>query len=800
MMPRRPGEQAPPPKRTLAQALGADKPFMSTQPMISQPLEKTIPRAGNALMGALRQADAAINSPGTLSQPIMSTKPIIGQPLMSTEPLERSIPRAGNAFMAALRQADDYVNSYLAPSSPMRIQVRPSVPTNAPDMTGGPPVPMRVSTPDMAGEPPAPSFASPPDMGSAPSPIRVAMPAAGSPPSPVRVNAPLQGSAPAPMRVASPDTGMPPAPMTVNAPDMTGQPPAPQFNRSSPVSPTPQTPGQAMRQPTPQVRGTDNAMKRAQQGAPPAPPTPTRGILKPGATPTVANLLEDVRAGVNDSGTIGLDRLTGAPMSVVQMQNQGRDIANQIVDESITRRALTDPRSLSPENRTGIAPINLMAEMDRRAEMETERQAMQQRGAEWRATRPTSEQLRALQQSDREANAAMNLAKFGQRESPYQQRKAAERAEDRQRMRERMKQFEDIKYARIAMNRYGMAPTEELSLRAAMGAAPETGMQFMAQKDLNQARRDVARMQTETNKLKINTDRETQLKLKEMDNEARLEENAIKKMAAEGVIKEAEANQRLAEIQAKTLADQVGVLMEQARGQSQVGAAQAFATMMTNPAIAGLIPPQALRGAIGSMAGMMTGQAPQPGLRQQEAMNPGASIDVGMMEPSEIGYQVSRTESNPVFRKVFPDLSDPSSIAWSIGGMMRNGAMPTEATLQELSDYVGLQKQYNPAFMQPTNRLFGTLGGDYSIYDDVINAPPGRKQEAYANAQNRVYADTGRLGLFPRIQMPQQPPVQMQRPIAPVIPVAPPMQQGRGIFDDASYMQMTEQQLRQGGF
>jgi hypothetical protein len=244
--------------------------------------------------------------------------------------------------------------------------------------------------------------------------------------------------------------------------------------------------------------------------------------------------------------------------------------------------------------------------------------------------------------------------------------------------------------------------------------------------------------------------------------------------------------------------------MENAQGQSRVGIAQAIGAMASNQAFTSMLPPQTMRQIVASLTGMMTGQAPQPGLRQQEAMNPGASIDVGMMEPSEIGYQVSRTESNPVFRKVFPDLSDPSSIAWSIGGMMRNGAMPTEAALQELSDYVGLQKQYNPAFMQPTNRLFGTLGGDYSIYDDVINAPPGRKQEAYVNAQNRVYANSlsnraGR-GTFPKLQMPQQPPVQMQRSIAPVIPVAPPMQQGRGIFDDASYMQMTEQQLRQGGF
>lgn len=686
-------------------------------------------------------------APPTIAQRMGLDKPILTQPLMSTEPLEKTLP----TFLGGMQGR---VNSLLSADQPWM--------TTSPILGSG-------------------TSNALPEMG--PRPV------AARPMRPVPVNAPDM-------------TSGPPVP-PLRAPDMTSGPPVPpvrQFNRPSPVSPTPQTPGQAMRQPTPQVRGTDNAMKRAQQGAPPAPPTPTRGILKPGATPTVANLLEDVRAGVNDSGTIGLDRLTGAPMSVVQMQNQGRDIANQIVDESITRRALTDPRSLSPENRTGIAPINLMAEMDRRAEMETERQAMKQRGAEWRANKPTSEQFRALEQSRREANAAMNLAKFGQRESPHQQRKAAERAEDRQRMRERMKQFEDIKYARIAMDRYGMAPTEELSLRAAMGAAPEAGMQFMAQKDLNQAQRDVARMQTETNKLKINTDRETQFKLKEMDNEAKQAETEVNKMLAEGQIKDAEAKQRMLQIQTETEAKKVGVLMEQARGQSQVGAAQAFATMMTNPAIAGLIPPQALRGAIGSMAGMMTGQAPQPGLRQQEAMNPGASIDVGMMEPSEIGYQVSRTESNPVFRKVFPDLSDPSSIAWSIGGMMRNGAMPTEATLQELSDYVGLQKQYNPAFMQPTNRLFGTLGGDYSIYDDVINAPPGRKQEAYANAQNRVYADTGRLGLFPRIQMPQQRPVQMQRPIAPVIPVAPPMQQGRGIFDDASYMQMTEQQLRQGGF
>jgi hypothetical protein len=616
------------------------------------------------------------------------------------------------------------------------------------------------------------------------SPAFQARPVAARPMRPVPVNAPDM-------------TSGPPVP-PLRAPDMTSGPPVPpvrQFNRPSPVSPTPQTPGQAMRQPTPQVRGTDNAMRRAQQGAPPAPPTPTRGILKPGATPTVANLLEDVRAGVNDSGTIGLDRLTGAPMSVVQMQNQGRDIANQIVDESITRRALTDPRSLSPENRTGIAPINLMEEMNRRAEMETERQAMQQRGAEWRANKPTSEQFRALEQSRREANAAMNLAKFGQRESPHQQRKAAERAEDRQRMRERMKQFEDIKYARIAMDRYGMAPTEELSLRAAMGAAPEAGMQFMAQKDLNQAQRDVARMQTETNKLKINTDRETQLKLKEMDNEARQQETEVNKMLAEGQIKESEASQKLLQIKAENEAKQLSVLMENAQGQSRVGIAQALGAMASNPAFASMLPPQTMRQIVGSLTGMMGGTAAQ---QVQSPVGPEA------MDPSEIGYQVRRAESNPVFRQVFPDLSDPSSIAWSIGSMMRNGAMPSESTLQELSDYVGLQNQYNPAFMQPGNRLFGTLGGDYSIYDDVINAPPGKKQEAYVNAQNRVYANslsnrTGRR-TFPKLQMPQQRPVQMQRPIAPVIPVAPPMQQGRGIFDDASYMQMTEQQLRQGGF
>lgn len=586
--------------------------------------------------------------------------------------------------------------------------------------------------------------------------------------------------------------------MAVNAPDMTGQPPAPQFNRPSPVAPPPQTPGQAIRQPRPQVAGTDNAMRRAQQGAPPAPAAPTRGILKPGATPTVANLLEDVRAGVNDSGTIGLDRLTGAPMSVVQMQNQGRDIANQIVDESIMRRALTDPRSLNRDNRTGIAPINLMAEMDRRAELEAERQAMQQRGAEYRATRPTSEQLRALMASDKEANAAMNLAKFGQRESPYQQRKAAGRAEDRQRMRERMKQFEDIKYARIAMDRYGMAPTEDLSLRAAMGAAPEAGVQFMAQRELNQANKEIARMQAVTNKLKINTDRETQLELKELDNQARQEETAIKKMAAKGVIKEAEANQRLAEVQAKNLADQIGVMQTNAEGNLRGVAANAFATMMANPTIAALIPRSQLIGALQGIGGMMAGPNAPAAFPQEMTMQE-RSTSLANAPMSEAPYIAQEIANSPAIRQTFKKLDNPFSIAWDIDSMMDNSVLPPEEMLQQISDYVAIQNRTNPAFMNRNNRwlptIFGLTGGEMDSLDTIVAAPPGQKQQAYAQAMQKQY------GKLPTGYNPQQPAPGLEARMAPArFPAQPPVAPGANVFNDPSYMQMTEQQLRQGGF
>lgn len=594
------------------------------------------------------------------------------------------------------------------------------------------------------------------------------------------------------------------AQMAVNAPDMTGGPPAPQFNRPSPVAPPPQTPGQAIRQPRPQVAGTDNAMRRAQQGAPPAPSappapaTPTRGILKPGATPTVANLLEDVRAGVNDSGTIGLDRLTGAPMSVVQMQNQGRDIANQIVDESIMRRALTDPRSLNRDNRTGIAPINLMAEMDRRAELEAERQAMQQRGAEYRATRPTSEQLRALMASDKEANAAMNLAKFGQRESPYQQRKAAERAEDRQRMRERMKQFEDIKYARIAMDRYGMAPTEDLSLRAAMAEEPAVAMQFMGQRELNQANKEIARAKNQTDRFVAKTDANTKMQIAELDADYKQQIAEAEKMKAEGFLTDLQSKSRIEQLNAENEAKKLGILATQAEGNIQVGAANAFVQLASNASTAPLLPRSLLQATMRNLGGMMAGPNAPAAFPQEMTMQerPTSLANAPMSEAPYIAQEIA---NSPAIRQTFKKLDNPFSIAWDIDSMMDNSVLPPEEMLQQISDYVAIQNRTNPAFMNRNNRwlptIFGLTGGEMDSLDTIVAAPPGQKQQAYAQAMQKQY------GKLPTGYNPQQPAPGLEARMAPArFPAQPPVAPGANVFNDPSYMQMAEQQLRQGGF
>ena len=204
-----------------------------------------------------------------------------------------------------------------------------------------------------------------------------------------------------------------------------------------------------------------------------------------------------------------------------------------------------------------------------------------------------------------------------------------------------------------------------------------------------------------------------------------------------------------------------------------------------------------------NLGGMMAGpNAPAAFPQGQQATS--GQLDIGRMAPEEVIYESNRTRTDPVLSQSFPDLSDPSSIAWTIGSMMRNGVLPPESTLQQLSDYVSLQNQFNPAFMNPQSRLFGALGGDYSIYDDVMNAPPGQKQQAFVNAQNRVYANslsnrTGRK-TFPRLQMPQPAPGLEARMAPARFPAQPPVAPGASVFNDPSYMQMAEQQLRQGGF
>lgn len=575
-------------------------------------------------------------------------------------------------------------------------------------------------------------------------------------------------------------------------------------------------------------------------------------------TPTFGDVLADARAGATATGTVGLDPMTGQPLSVRRMADEGREFANQYADAAITRRALTDPRSLSPENRTGIAPINLMAEMDRRAEMESERQAMQQRGADWRATRPTSEQLRALEQSDREANAAMNLAKFGQRESPYQQRKAAERAEDRQRVRERMKQFEDIKYARIAMDRYGMAPTEELSLRAAMGAAPEAVMPFVTQRERTKAGLDIASMQDKTNQmmvesgerlkkaeLELNRQAEAErseiqrqfnrnqltieqardatervkadynLKKEELDlqkatmgyasqeaiaqtqdatrrlaieqqgdiakevnriNEQNQKELArIEEMRVKGTISSDEARNRILEQQVKNQLDQFRVYEKQFDAATRQTALNNLSTYIATPGVAQSLSPSTLKQVQSVLLGAATGAQPgafQPPRPTGQPMSQAAGVPFD--EAPVVAASIAR---NPAIATTFTKMDNPASIAWTLDNMMDARSLPSEEMLQGVSDYTQLQRQFNPAFSSPSSmNLFSASGGDYSALDAIVQAPPGRKQEAFAEMTNRIYGyypagyQQAQRGNSLESRMMQSAPLPVPAPVAPAAP------------------------------
>ncbi len=483
---------------------------------------------------------------------------------------------------------------------------------------------------------------------------------------------------------------------------------------------------------------TPNANQQGQQkrraaANVPAPPSPVQPA--PYQTPTYGDVLKDARAGVQEPGSqYGLDRMTGQPFSVGRMQQQGIGEANRFVDRSIYRRAMTDPRSLYPENRTGIAPINLMAENDRRLDLDAARQAMAESGAA-RRERLTADAIRQGEESGNynqilRGNMALDRAyymnKYGTPRSPGQMNAWAERADARQRMLDRKAAFERAKYGRIALDRYGILPDMATANLYAMTNQPVETMTAMGELNAADAASEQAKAQMEYQKGMF----EQQARQAEMDSLTTL-------ITTPGIDQQ---TQRKAQKR----------LFELSSGLTGQGATQAGPPGQAGPseAVKALTPMQAAN------------------------MNPQERQDV-----------IDTARYDEGLKQYFPDMKDPQSIAWTMGEKLRYGVVPPEDVLQKLSNYVSAMGAVDTTFRAGSQRklltLFGLTGGDWRVYDDIINAPPGKKREAAIRTLRDVYG-SGSVALLPQedqqilagIQAPPAAPPQAS-PATPA-PAAPP--------------------------
>jgi len=525
---------------------------------------------------------------------------------------------------------------------------------------------------------------------------------------------------------------------------------------------------------------TQNANQQGQQkrraaANVPAPPAPVQPA--PYQTPTYGDVLKDARAGVQEPGSqYGLDRMTGQPFSVGRMQQQGIGEANRFVDRSIYRRAMTDPRSLYPENRTGIAPINLMAENARQLELEGIRDSWknwrEQQDAEAKALGFSSGFAR--NEADRKAaanyNYQKNMSLYGTPRNPGQMKAWAERAEARQRMLDRKRDFEKAKYGRIALDRYGILPDMETANLYAMTNQPVETMTAMGALNAAEAASEQAKAQMEYQKGLF----EQQARQADME--------SLKTIITTPGIDQ--GTRRRAEKR----------LFELSSGLTGQGATQAG-------------PP---------------GQAGQPA----EAAKAVSPLQAANMNPQERQDVIDTARYDEGLKQYFPDMKDPQSIAWTMGEKLRYGVVPPEDVLQKLSNYVSAMGAVDTTFRAGSQRrlptLFGSSGGDWRVYDDIINAPPGKKREAAIRTLRDVYG-SGSVALLPQedqqilagIQAPPAAPPQASpaapapaappRPASPQAPTAPqatapPAAPQRPMTPDEQLEErMAEQQQQQGG-
>jgi hypothetical protein len=444
------------------------------------------------------------------------------------------------------------------------------------------------------------------------------------------------------------------------------------------------------------------------------------------------------------------------------MQQQGIQDANQIVDRSIYQRAMTDPRSLYPDNRTGIAPINLMAENDRRLDLDAARQAMAESGAA-RRERLTADAIRQGEESGNynqilRGNMALDRAyymnKYGTPRSPGQMNAWAERADARQRMLDRKAAFERAKYGRIALDRYGILPDMATANLYAMTNQP------------------------------------------------------VETMTAMGALNAADAASEQAKAQMEY---QKGMFEQQARQADM----ESLKTIITTPGIDTGTRKRAEKRLFelsSGLTGQGATQASQPGDRPRGVTDLSAS----MMSQEERQGVIDAAKYDDGVKAFFPDIKNPAAIAWSMGGKLRNGVVPPEDVLQKMSDYIKVQSAISPEFRNPSGRLFSLTGGKWTVYSSWLNAPPGQKRAAAIGALAEVYPGSVSL-LSPEdrliLERPQQAPpaappqaapatpapAAPQRPASPQAPAAPAAPQRPMTPDEQLEERMAEQQQQQGG-
>jgi hypothetical protein len=454
--------------------------------------------------------------------------------------------------------------------------------------------------------------------------------------------------------------------------------------------------------------------------------------------------------------------MTGQPFSVGRMQQQGIQDANDMIEARMRRRE-------GFENGPELAMLRRMEE--KQATLDSWKNWREQQDAEAKALGFSSGFAR--NEADRKEaanyNYQKNMSLYGTPRNPGQMNAWAERADARQRMLDRKRDFEKAKYGRIALDRYGILPDMETANLYAMTNQP------------------------------------------------------VETMTAMGALNAAEAASEQAKAQMEY---QKGMFENQARQADM----ESLRTIITTPGI----DPGTRRRAekrLFELSSGLTGQgATQAGPPGQagpsEAVKALTPMQAANMNPQERQDVIDTARYDEGLKQYFPDMKDPQSIAWTMGEKLRYGVVPPEDVLQKLSNYVSAMGAVDTTFRAGSQRrlptLFGLFGGKWRVYDDIINAPPGKKREAAIRTLRDVYG-SGSVALLPQedqqilagIQAPPAAPPQASpatpapaappRPASPQAPTAPqatapPAAPQRPMTPDEQLEErMAEQQQQQGG-